>query len=128
MDIQGQILEKQREMKALQHQMKALNQKHLEGLYPGRCFQYCIDHGLGRQDELAVLSESVVRELAEHAHFSKTAAKSPWPCGNSECQGWDSVADTCPCGAKRFYWVYEETLSLVDSALTHAPAASAIEE
>ena len=128
MDIQAKILEKQREMEALRQQMQALNQQHLEDLYPGRCFQYCIDQDLSTQDELAILSEAEVCDKAERAHFSKTAGKTQWPCGNDECEGWDSITDTCPCGKKQFYWVYEEKLSLGASVIPQPPAASAVEQ
>ena len=123
-DIQAQILDKQREMEVLQTQMQALNQRRLADLYPGRCFQYCIDQDLGTQDELAILSEAEVHTKAERAHFATVARKTRWPCGNEECEGWDTVSDTCPCGNKRFYWVYEEKLHLTNTTIGNSPAST----
>ena len=127
MDIQNRILEKQHEMEVLRQQMQALNQQHLEDLYPGRCFQYCIDHGIGTQDELAILSGTEIRHNAERAHFDTVARKTYWPCGDEECQGWNGMSEECACGAKRFYWMYEEILSLNASTIEQSPAASAVE-
>ena len=128
MDIQAQILKKQHEMEELRAQMQALNQKHLEALYPGRCFQYCIDHDLGTQDELALLPGEEVILRAERGHFADVARKMPWTCGNDGCAGWDSIGDTCECGTKRFYWMYEEKLPLTDSTILQPPAASVVDQ
>lgn len=128
MDIQSQILEKRREMEELQEQMRTLNQKHLEALYPGRCFQYCIDQLLFTEDQLFHLPETEIILEAEKAHFAAIARKTWWPCGGEGCKGWNNVGKTCECGAKQFYWIYEEKLPLSEVIISQQPAASGMEQ
>lgn len=127
-DIQARILEKQKEMRLLEEQMQRLNQERLRDLYPGRCFQYCIDREIATQEELANLPKVKVQAKAEKVYFSEIARGSRWPCGNDECEGWDTTTETCPCGAKRFYWLYEESLSLGETTIIQGPAASPVTE
>ncbi len=128
-DIRGRIAEKQKEMNALQVQLRQLNQQRIVNLYPGRCFQYCIDKELATQEELVQMGDVAICQKAEEAHFLEVASKMKWATFHNECDGWDGTPDgPCACGAKRYYWMYETVLPLSASTISQSPGASDIEK
>lgn len=123
-DIKAQLQRKRDEMAQLERQLEELERQRLDELYPGRCFQYCIDHGLHTQSELTRIDASVIQQRAEEHHFLRVAAGTGWKCGNSTCAGWFGTGDTCACGKKQFYWLYETHLPLGDSVITQTPGSN----
>lgn len=129
-DIRGRIAEKQKEMNALQIQLRQLNQQRIVSMYPGRCFQYCLDKKLVTQEELVQMSDDAIRRKAEEDHFLEVASKMKWGQDhNEECDGWDGTPNgPCACGAKRYYWMYETILPLTASTISQFPGASDIQK
>lgn len=126
--IKALLAQKQAEMRKLQDELENLDQIRLEGLYPGRCFQYCIDHALATRAELGGLTSPAIQQRAETHHFNEVAAAMIWPCDSVDCEGWNGRDPTCGCERKHYYWMYETLLSLNDTTINQSPAASNVDE
>lgn len=121
-ETQEQIAQKQREMRQLEQQLETLNQQRIANLYPGRCFQYCLDHNLAPRAQLLATETATIRQMAEEHHFQAVARTQRWQAPHPDCSGWDGEKDTCECGGERFYWLYETVLPLDEGLIPHLPA------
>lgn len=121
-DLRRQLLEKKRELGRLEEELARLERQRLADLYPGRCFQYCLDHELASFEQLASCEPEEIRAMAEEHHFLAVARQRTWPCSASDCAGWQPPDARCACGTTGYCWLYETRLPLDEHELHHEPA------